>query len=193
MVGAGDRENSLGELTQTRTCRQWLGMQGVCGGWGDASAVQQATHCQRPVPEPGSRSPRRCTLSVCVDRQQSHSVQEKEACVSRPPTSQHRDGHPNGPFTGHPSLQSSNQLQFPPLQDPGILTVRPEVPPGLASVLPPTKHSCLGAGCWDPPHCSCSVSHPITPEAGLHSSSLGKWMKQMEAAVDPALFEIVTL
>lgn len=122
MVGAGDRENSLGELTQTRTCRPWLGMRGEgegCGedggggGGGNASAVQEATHCQRPVPAPGSRSPRRCTLSVCVDRQQSHSVQEKEACVSRPPPSQPRDGHPNGPFTGIPASGPHTSCSFP--------------------------------------------------------------------------------
>lgn len=31
--------------------------------------------------------------------------------------------------------------------DPGDLTVRPEVPPSLASVLPHTKHSYFGGGC----------------------------------------------
>lgn len=43
--------------------------------------------CCQPVPELRSSSPRRYTLSLCVDRQQSHSVLEKEACVSCLPQS----------------------------------------------------------------------------------------------------------
>lgn len=116
----------LGELPQTRTCTvaEWAGQPG-----GNAHAVQEATHCQRPpVPEPGSRSPRRCTLSLCVGRQQSPSVPEKEACVSHSPSSKHKDGHPNGPFTGHLSLPSSNRLQLPPPLDPGILDIVTESP-----------------------------------------------------------------
>lgn len=117
----------LAEPPQTGTCAG-----AECAGrpGGHARAVQEATHCQRPVPEPGSRSPRSCTRSLCVGRQQSHSVTEKEACVSRSPSSERKDGLPNGPFTGHPSLPSSNQLQPPPPLDPGIPDIVTQSPHG---------------------------------------------------------------
>lgn len=85
----------------------WLGrgLQTVAGCMGRlGGSVHAGGHpCCPPAPELGSSSPRRYTLSLCVDRQQSHSVLEKEACVSCPPSSEHRDGHPNGPFTSQPA------------------------------------------------------------------------------------------
>lgn len=125
---------------------------------GSARAVQEATHCQRPVPEPGSRSPRRCTLSLCVGRQQSHSVPEKEACVSHSPSSKHKDGHANGPFTGHPSLPASNHLHWTQASQ----TLRPKVPIVAWAQLTPQQSPRFRAGCRDPTICSRSVGYRMT-------------------------------
>lgn len=173
-----------------------LGPQTVagCAGQprGNAPAAQEATHCQRPVPEPGSTSPRRCTLSLCVDRQQSHSVPEKKAYVSCPPApSTWMDIR-----TAHsPAIPASSPQTAAAFTSAGTRRPRqcdPEPPPGPGT-----------AGAWLPPFHPPNTSapeqmlrprppqllcgSPVVLEAGLHSSPSGK------SAVGPALFEIVTL
>lgn len=125
--GGGTRESAsrvrMGPMDSSRVC----GRPGA-----NARAVREPTHCHWPVPEPAFWSPRRCTLSLCVDRQQSHSVLEKEASVSCPPSSKRRDGHPHGSFVGHPNLQATG---------PGRPTARPRAPaPGLGPAWLPPPH-----------------------------------------------------
>lgn len=141
-------------------------------------------HCRRPAPQPGSGSPRRYTLSFCVNRQQSRSVLEKEACVSRPPSSLHRDGHPNGPFTGHPSLPLSNGLQPPPPWGPDIPgSATHGAQPTLDSASPSLPPTHL-LSTWLETH------HHVAPGAEVPPFSLEESMK---GVVSPVTFEILTL
>lgn len=105
---------------------------------------------------------------------------ERGLCALPPLSSQHRDGHPNGLFTGHPSLKLAAASTSTGPRHPRQHNPKPSSQPGhsVSPLLPPPLPST-----W------LETSYHIITGAGVPSFPLEKRMK---GVTDPVLSEIMT-